>query len=107
MICLLIAYVIGCNRVPEPPARIIPFIITRITRIRSNYTNENFTGYFLLILVANCFPAVAFFAKAKKAKEGFQGAAKYEQFLKMRIGANEETRIYRELRVRISANEIT
>src|SRR5438046_436673 len=27
MICLLIPFVIGYNRVPEPPARIIPFII--------------------------------------------------------------------------------
>src|SRR5580658_5920680 len=26
MICLLMAYVIGCSRVPDPPARIIPFI---------------------------------------------------------------------------------
>src|ERR1700760_2864565 len=30
MICLLMAYVIGCKRVPEPPARIIPFISNMI-----------------------------------------------------------------------------
>ena len=37
MICLLNAKVIGCKRVPVPPAKIIPFIIKATKVVRNPY----------------------------------------------------------------------